>query len=58
MGECEKEGIDYYDSWDDVVSVITSITGITLDHISVAEDNLSDFNDDDSFLLINEISVA
>ena len=54
----EKEGIEYYDSWDEVVSVIKSITGITLDNISEAEDKLSDFNDDDTFLIINEISVA
>ena len=54
----EKEGIEYYDSWDEVVSVIKSITGITLDNISEAEDKLSAFNDDDTFLIINEISVA
>ena len=44
--------------WDEVVSVIKSITGITLDNISEAEDKLSAFNDDDTFLIINEISVA
>ena len=37
---------------------IKSITGITLDNISEAEDKLSAFNDDDTFLIINEISVA
>lgn len=58
MVDSEKEGIEYYDSWDEVVSVIKSITGITLDNISEAEDKLSDFNDDDTFLIINEISVA
>lgn len=58
MVDSEKEGIEYYDSWDEVVSVIKSITGITLDNISEAEDKLSAFNDDDTFLIINEISVA
>ncbi len=58
MVDSEKEGIEYYDSWDEVVSVIKSITGITLDNISEAEDKLSAFNDDDIFLIINEISVA
>ena len=58
MVDSEKEGIEYYDLWDEVVSVIKSITGITLDNISEAEDKLSAFNDDDTFLIINEISVA
>ena len=58
MVDSEKEGIEYYDSRDEVVSVIKSITGITLDNISEAEDKLSAFNDDDTFLIINEISVA
>lgn len=58
MVDSEKEGIEYYDSWDEVVSVIKSITGITLDNISEAEDKLSAFNDDDTFLIINEISVV
>lgn len=58
MVDSEKEGIEYYDTWDEVVSAIEGMTGITLNNISEAKDKLSDFNNDDTFLVINEISVA
>lgn len=56
--DSEREGVEYYDLWDDVVSVIKSMTGITLNNISEADDKLSAFNNDDTFLIINEISVV
>lgn len=56
--DSEREGVEYYDSWDEVVSVIKSMTGITLNNISEADDKLSAFNNDDTFLIINEISVV
>lgn len=58
MVDSEKDGIVYYESFEQVADAIENMTGIRLNDISEAEDKLSAFNDDDTFLLINEISVA
>lgn len=58
MVDSDKQGIEYYESFDQVSDVIEKMTGIRLNDISEAEDKLSSFNEDDNFLIINEISVA
>lgn len=58
MIDSEKDGIEYYESFEQVADVIENMTGIRLNDISEAEDKLSAFNDDNTFLIINEISVA
>lgn len=58
MVDSEKDGIEYYESFEQVADAIENMTGIRLNDISEAKDKLSAFNDDDTFLLINEISVA
>lgn len=58
MVDSEKEGIEYYDTFEQVAEAIAKMTGIRLNNISEADDNLSAFNNDDTFLIINEISVV
>lgn len=58
MVDSEKEGIEYYDTFEQVAEVIAKMTGIRLNNISEADDKLSAFNNDDTFLIINEISVV
>lgn len=58
MVDSEKEGIEYYDTFDQVAESIADMTGIWLNNISEADDKLSAFNNDDTFLIINEISVV
>lgn len=58
MIDSEKDGIEYYESFEQVADAIENMTGIRLNDISEAEDKLSAFNDDNTFLIINEISVA
>lgn len=58
MVDSEKEGIEYYDTFEQVADAIESMTGIRLNDISEAEKKLSAFNTDGTFLIINEISVA
>ncbi|MCG0155292.1 DUF1281 family ferredoxin-like fold protein [Phocaeicola vulgatus] len=60
MVDSEKGGIEYYDTFDQVAESIADMTGIWLNNISEADDNdkLSAFNNDDTFLIINEISVV
>ena len=56
--DSEKEGIEYYDTFEQVAEAIADMTGIRLNNISEADDKLSAFNNDDTFLIINEISVV
>ena len=58
MVDSEKEGIEYYDTFEQVAEAIADMTGIRLNNISEADDKLSAFNNDDTFLIINEISVV
>ena len=58
MVDSEKEGIEYYDTFEQVAEAIAKMTGIRLNNISEADDKLSAFNNDDTFLIINEISVV
>ena len=58
MVDSEKGGIEYYDTFDQVAESIADMTGIWLNNISEADDKLSAFNNDDTFLIINEISVV
>ena len=58
MVDSEKEGIEYYDTFEQVAEFIAKMTGIRLNNISEADDKLSAFNNDDTFLIINEISVV
>lgn len=58
MVDSEKGGIEYYDTFDQVTESIADMTGIWLNNISEADDKLSAFNNDDTFLIINEISVV
>lgn len=58
MINCDKDGSEYYESFDQVADAIENMTGVRLDNISEANDKLSTFNNDDSFLIINEISVV
>lgn len=58
MVDSVKHGIKYYESFDQVADFIENMTGIRLNDISEAGDKLSAFNDGDTFLIINEISVA
>ena len=46
------------DTFEQVAEVIAKMTGIRLNNISEADDKLSAFNNDDTFLIINEISVV
>ena len=58
MVDSEKEGIEYYDTFEQVAEAIAKMTGIRLNNTSEADDKLSAFNNDDTFLIINEISVV
>ena len=58
MVDSEKGGIEYYDTFDQVAESIADMTGIWLNNISEADDKLSAFNNDDTFLIFNEISVV
>ena len=58
MVDSEKEDIEYYDTFEQVAEAIADMTGIRLNNISEADDKLSAFNNDDTFLIINEISVV
>ena len=58
MVDSEKEGIEYYNTFEQVAEAIADMTGIRLNNISEADDKLSAFNNDDTFLIINEISVV
>lgn len=58
MVDSEKKGIEYYDTFEQVAEAIADMTGIRLNNISEADDKLSAFNNDDTFLIINEISVV
>lgn len=58
MVDSEKEGIEYYDTFEQVAEAIAKMTGIRLNNISEADDKLFAFNNDDTFLIINEISVV
>lgn len=58
MVDSEKEGIEYYDTFEQVAEAIAKMTGIRLNNILEADDKLSAFNNDDTFLIINEISVV
>ena len=53
MVDSEKEGIEYYDTFEQVAEAIAKMTGIRLNNISEADDKLSAFNNDDTFLIIN-----
>ncbi len=44
--------------FEQVAEAIADMTGIRLNNISEADDKLSAFNNDDTFLIINEISVV
>lgn len=58
MVDSEKKGFEYYDTFEQVAEAIADMTGIRLNNISEADDKLSAFNNDDTFLIINEISVV
>ena len=53
-----EAGVGYYDSFHEAVDVIEDMTGIRLDNISEAKEKLSEFNKENTFLLINEITVV
>lgn len=53
-----EAGVGYYDSFQEAVDVIEDMTGIRLDNISEAKEKLSEFNKENTFLLINEITVV
>ena len=44
MVDSEKEGIEYYDTFEQVAEAIAKMTGIRLNNISEADDKLSAFN--------------
>lgn len=56
--DSENGGVEYYDTFEEVADAIESMTGIRLNDISEVDDKLSAFNDDDTYLIINEISVV
>lgn len=58
MVDSEEDGIEYYESFEQVADVIENKTGIRLNDISEADERLSAFNNDESFIIINEVSVV
>lgn len=58
MVDSEEDGIEYYESFEQVSEAIENLTGIRLNDISEADERLSAFNNDESFLIINEVSVV
>lgn len=58
MVDSEEDGIEYYESFEQVADVIENKTGIRLNDISEAYERLSAFNNDESFIIINEVSVV
>lgn len=53
-----NNGIEYYDSFNQIADAIEQKTGIRLNDISEAEEKLSNFNNDESYLTVNEIAVV
>ena len=58
MVDSEQEGIEYYETFDQVADAIEKLTGIRLNDISEAEEKLDSFNTDNTYLIINEITVV
>lgn len=58
MVDSEQDGIEYYESFEQISEAIENMTGIRLNDISEADERLSAFNNDESFLIINEVSVV
>lgn len=58
MVDHSEVGIEYYDTWEQVAAAVNDLTGIALNDISESHDKLSEYNSDDTFLVINEISVV
>ena len=58
MVDSEQEGIEYYETLEQVADAIEKLTGIRLTDISEAEEMLDSFNTDNTYLIINEITVV
>lgn len=52
------DGIEFYETFDEVADVIEDLTGVKLKDISEAEEKLAPYNGLDTFLLIHEIEVV
>lgn len=58
MVDSGQEGIEYYETFEQVADAIEKLTGIRLTDISEAEEMLDSFNTDNTYLIINEITVV